>query len=48
MITVENREEIITLGELFEVIENVKNFLNSRDTQEKSLLLKAILYDLAN
>lgn len=73
MITVENREEIITLGELFEVIENVNNgdytdvvltlenalrgergkdniitFLNSLDTQEKNMLLEAILYDLAN
>ena len=73
MITVENREEIITLGELFEVMKNVNNgdytdivltlentlrsergkdniitFLNFLDTQEKSLLLEAILYDLAN
>lgn len=73
MITVENREEIITLGALFEIVENVKNgdysdvvsiledtldgergkdniitFLNSLDTQEKNMLLEAILYDLAN
>lgn len=73
MIAVENREELITLGKLFEVVENVKNgdysdvvliledtlrgergkdniitFLNSLDKQEKSMLLEAILYDLAD
>lgn len=73
MITVENREEIITLGKLFEIMEkvnsgdytdviltledtlkgergkdNIITFLNSLDTQEKNILLEAMLYDLAN
>lgn len=73
MITVESREELITLGELFEVVENVNRgdygnvvsnlenalegekgedtivtFINSLDEQEVSMLLEAILYDLAD
>lgn len=73
MITVESREELITLGKLFEVTENVNSgdyssvvsnledalegekgednivtFINALDEQETSMLLEAILYDLAD
>lgn len=73
MITIESREELITLGKLLEVMENVNSgdyndvvlnlenalkgekgednivtFINSLDEQETSMLLEAILYDLAD
>lgn len=73
MITVESREELITLGKLFDVMENVNSgdysdvvsnlgyalegekgednivtFINALDEQETSMLLEAILYDLAD
>ena len=73
MITVESREELIVLGKLLEVMENVNSgdysnvvsnlenalegeksednivtFINALDEQEASMLLEAILYDLAD